>query len=182
MPVPEEDELVFLSPEEEPQAPSAPAEDSVAEPTSDSGGPEASSEEEADAFATVGSVWSSTPSRKGAVPSPRASPIIGSPRICRRETLRKIRRRPARLNYTDEMEIPIPPEPNHRTKAKWKQRLAFLLRYVDDGFSLAKINFENSLGFTINGQKHRVKHAAQSQNVFRPVSYTHLTLPTTPYV
>ena len=78
-----------------------------------------------------------------------------------------MRRRPVRLNYTDEMEIPVPPEPNHRTEAKWKQRLAFLLRYVDDEVSLAKINFENSLGFTISGQKHRIKHAAQSQNEFR---------------
>lgn len=42
-----------------------------------------------------------------------------------------------------------------------------LLRYVDDGFGLSKINFENSYGFTVNGQKHRVKHAIQSQNVFR---------------
>ena len=49
------------------------------------------------------------------------------------------------------------------------QRLAKLLCYVDDGFCLSKVNFENSLGFVVNGEKHRVKHAVQSQNVFRHV-------------
>ena len=42
-----------------------------------------------------------------------------------------------------------------------------MLRFVDDGFCLSKVNFENSFGFEVNGVKHRVKHAAQTQNVFR---------------
>ena len=42
-------------------------------------------------------------------------------------------------------------------------------RFIDDGFSLSKVNFENSYGFTINGELHRVKHAVQSQNVFRHI-------------
>ena len=44
-----------------------------------------------------------------------------------------------------------------------------LLRYIDDGFGLSKINFENSLGFEVNGQFHRIKHAVQARNVFRHV-------------
>ena len=31
------------------------------------------------------------------------------------------------------------------------------------------MNFENSVGFTVNGQKFRVKHAIQAQNVFRHI-------------
>ena len=65
------------------------------------------------------------------------------------------------------MRTEVPDEPNARMEAKWKHRLALLLRYIDDGFNLSKINFENSYGFTVNGVKHRVKHAIQSQNVFR---------------
>ena len=42
-----------------------------------------------------------------------------------------------------------------------------MLRFIDDGFSITKINFENSFGFVINGIRFRVKHAVQSQNVFR---------------
>lgn len=38
---------------------------------------------------------------------------------------------------------------------------------IDDGFSLTKVNFENSYGFEVNGVKFRVKHAVRSQNVFR---------------
>ena len=72
-----------------------------------------------------------------------------------------------RLNYTDEVRCDLPPEPNHRTESKWKQRAARLLRLVDDGFCLSRVNFENSFGFHVNGLKDRVKHAVQSQNVFR---------------
>ena len=58
-------------------------------------------------------------------------------------------------------------EPNHPTEAKWIATLARLLRFVDDGFTLSKINFENSFGFCVNRQFYRSKHAAQAQNVFR---------------
>ena len=44
-----------------------------------------------------------------------------------------------------------------------------LLRYIDDGFGLSKINFENSYGFEVNGIFYRSKHAIQAQNVFRHV-------------
>ena len=44
---------------------------------------------------------------------------------------------------------------------------ASLLRFVDDGFGLSKINYENSYGFIVNGMQIRSKHAVQAQNVFR---------------
>ena len=44
-----------------------------------------------------------------------------------------------------------PPEPNDRTESRWIAKLAALLRYIDDGFSLSKINYENSFGFVVNG-------------------------------
>ena len=122
---------------------------------------------------TVGRVWmaSSTPGRPGRRPPEiPASPILGLHGVSRRSKLRrKLKRRPIRLNYTEEMNVSLPPEPNHRTEAKWIQRLARLLRYVDDGFCLSKVNYENSVGFTVNEVKHRIKHAVQSQNVFRHI-------------
>ena len=42
-----------------------------------------------------------------------------------------------------------------------------LLRFIDDGFTLTRVNFENSFGMVVNGVHHRVKHAIQAQNVFR---------------
>ena len=61
----------------------------------------------------------------------------------------------------------MPEEPNNRTEAKWKAKLASYLRFVDDGFNLSAINFENSYGFEVNGVFWRSKHAVQAQNVFR---------------
>ena len=87
------------------------------------------------------------------------SPIVKAPRRCRRR----------RLDYTEEMQEVVPKEGNHWTEARWKEALALFLRFIDDGFCLTKINFENSLGFTVNGVKFRIKHALQSQNVFRHV-------------
>ena len=63
----------------------------------------------------------------------------------------------------------MPHEPNHWTEAKWKAALAVFLRFIDDGFCLSRINFENSVGFTVNGTNFRVKHAIQAQNVFRHI-------------
>ena len=109
----------------------------------------------------------STPIRNGSFSGgPGASPILrlhGG--INRRERLR--RRRPVRLNYTCELECRVPDEPNAKTEAKWRPTKAKLLRFVDDGFTLSRINFENSYGFTVNGVMYRVKHAVQAQNVFR---------------
>lgn len=133
---------------------------------------------------TVGDVWkaaNSTPTNAqvstrrvvsstvgGFVRGPVPSPILGLHATTRRENLRrKRRRRPVRLNFSFEARQGIPEEPNHRTEAKWRSRLAVLLRFVDDGFCLSRVNNENSLGFTVNGTKHRLKNAVQSQNVFR---------------
>ena len=79
----------------------------------------------------------------------------------------KRRRRPTRLNISSELAQSIPHEPNHVTEAKWKAKLASFHRFVDDGFSLSMINFENSFGFKVNGVAIRSKHAVQSQNIFR---------------
>ena len=128
-----------------------------------------------DVMETVGSVWRtaacSTPIRGvGTRPrGPDASPVLRLHGITRRDDLRNRRRKrkPARLNYTGDMRIEVPKEKNHWTEAKWQATLAELLRYVDDGFSMSRVNFENSFGFEVNGVNHRVKHAIQSQNVFR---------------
>ena len=61
----------------------------------------------------------------------------------------------------------VPPERNAKCEAKWKTAAAELLRFVDDGFCLSKINFENSFGFKVNDVSYRVKYAIQPQNVFR---------------
>ena len=74
-----------------------------------------------------------------------------------------------RLNYSNELGTPVPYEGNHWTEAKWKAALALFLRYIDDGFCLSKVNFENSFGFEVNGQNIRVKHAVQAQNIFRHI-------------
>ena len=86
---------------------------------------------------------------------PQESPIVKPSRPCKR------------LDYSCELRYDIPPEVNDVTEARWVHTLALLLRYIDDGFSLSKINFENSMGFMVNGVQHRIKHAIQSQNVFR---------------
>ena len=70
---------------------------------------------------------------------------------------------------TNEGRQEVPFEKNAKTEAKWKEKLMDLLRYIDDGFGLSKVNFENSFGFQVNGVQHRVKHAVQAQNVFRHI-------------
>ena len=95
---------------------------------------------------------------KGGVPSlPMAteSPIV------------RPRKGRTRLNYTNELDEEVPHEANHWTEAKWKAALAVFLRFIDDGFCLSKVNYENSLGFELNGQSYRIKHAVQAQNIFR---------------
>ena len=99
---------------------------------------------------------SSTPSRPG-----RGPVFLDSPVLERRGKAAK------RLEISMECRQTVPEEPNTRTEAKWLARLAELLRYIDDGFGLLKVNFENSFGFEVNGVFHRIKHAVQSQNLFR---------------
>lgn len=93
---------------------------------------------------------------------PTESPICGS--FLARS--RRGKKKPCKLNITAEMAADIPPEPNTKTEAKWREKLAALLRFIDDGFFLIKINFENSFGFQVNSICRRLKHAVKSQNVF----------------
>ena len=103
----------------------------------------------------------STPRSSCALPpgSPGESPIVALGK----------KRKQTRLNCTKEMHQEVPFEQNDRTEARWKAALADFLRFIDDGFSLSKINYENSIGFQACGVKYRIKHAIQSQNVFRHV-------------
>ena len=71
-----------------------------------------------------------------------------------------------RLNVSGKRHYNVPEEPNAKIEAKWQASLAELLRYIDDGFGLSKVNFENSYGFEVNGVFHRIKHAIQVQNFF----------------
>lgn len=82
-------------------------------------------------------------------------------------TKKKKRRPPRRLNMTEDMRMEIPHEPNDRTEAKCISTLGELLRYIDDGFAITKINFESSYGMIIKAVLHRIKHAVQAQNIFR---------------
>ena len=107
------------------------------------------------------------PGRKSWTASPGASPVLIHGRVKKWRVFLRKSRRPVRLNFSSEAAFPIPPEPNHRTEAKWAHKLVKLLRFVDDGFSLSRVNFENSFGFTVNGIKNRSKHAIQSQKVFK---------------
>ena len=68
---------------------------------------------------------------------------------------------------TNEMRMEPPSEPNVRLEAKVRSKLAALLCYIDNGFSITKVNFENSFGFQVNGIFFQVKHAVQAQNLFR---------------
>ena len=130
---------------------------------------EASSDEdflEAPQENAVGRPVSSTPIRRRSF-DPGQSPILSYADRSKRK--RKLKRLSKRLNISSECRLEVPPEPNAKTEAKWRARLMDLLRYIDDGFGLSKINFENSYGFQVNGQFCRSKHAIQAQNVFRHV-------------
>lgn len=103
----------------------------------------------------------STPAKPGKPPDWHDSPVL--PPGVRKKKRKRIRR----LDTTEEMRMEVPSEPNARTEAKWIEKLGALLRYIDDGFTLTRINFENSYGMTVNGVTYRIKHAVQAQNIFR---------------
>ena len=63
----------------------------------------------------------------------------------RRKELREARKKTARrLNITDEGAICVPEEPNAKTEAKWRARLMYLLRYIDDGFGLLRLTLRTA--------------------------------------
>ena len=103
------------------------------------------------------------------VPSTPTRPLLPTLELSDSPIVRPPRRRTKRLNFTEELDEPVPVEQNHWTEARWRAAVALFLRFIDDGFCLSKVNFENSLGFEVNGQKFRVKHAVQSQNVLRHI-------------
>ena len=130
-----------------------------------------SEEEDLDPTQVLDGPQCSTPTTRGAwgMSSPEQSPVEGLHAVSRRRRRRPWHKKGGRVWSLDGSrgEIEVPEEPNAKTEAKWKAKLARLLRFIDDGFSLSKVNFENSYGFKVNGRMIRVKHAAQSQNVFR---------------
>ena len=106
------------------------------------------------------------------------------------------------MSYLDEGEVSISPEVNKRaTGFRWKAKPAKKKKYVDDGIISCKINMQTGevVGLDSEGKQLKQKHDRITQNMFRrvvakavsrgmvvnskkTVSYTHLTLPTTPYV
>ena len=61
----------------------------------------------------------------------------------------------------------VPHEPNPKTSTKWTPQKVAVLKYVDDGVQLEKINMETAQEKERDGKKIKVKHAIPSQNVFR---------------
>ena len=95
--------------------------------------------------------------------NPESSPICGPQPFKDMRKKKKIRR----LDMTGQGELPVPHKDNARTEAKWKYKKSPLLRFVDYGFGLTKINFENSVRFIVNGVPYRVKHSVQARNMLR---------------
>ena len=80
---------------------------------------------------------------------------------------------------------PVPPEPNHWTNAVWKRKRVRIFKYVDDGISVEKANYENAdkgesreevLGPDGEMEEKvthlRLKHAVGSENAFNMTSAT----------
>ena len=111
-----------------------------------------------------------TPMRNAAAAWPADESPVVRYHATERRLLSRSRSQPVHLEFSFKAREDVPEEPNHRTEAKWKEKLALLLRFVDDGFALSKINFENSYGFVVNGQSFRVEHAIQAQNIFRHIA------------
>ena len=65
---------------------------------------------------------------------------------------------------------PVPPEPAPRTSAKWKASKVKIIKYVDDGVQLEKLNMETALRLERDGKQVRVKQAVQTQNTFKYVT------------
>ena len=62
-----------------------------------------------------------------------------------------------------------PGEPNHWTRAVWKRRKVHCYKYVDDGLTVEKANFENVPEMEVDGITTREKHVIPTQNAFRSV-------------
>ena len=53
----------------------------------------------------------------------------------------------------------VPPEPNPRTSAKWREKDLKMFKYVDDCCMCEKINTETGVAYELGDTKHKVKHA-----------------------
>ena len=62
-------------------------------------------------------------------------------------------------------EVEVPPEPNPVTSARWVADDVKVLKYVDDGVFLEKINMETADEGVKKGKKVKTKHAVPSQNL-----------------
>ena len=126
-------------------------------------------------------IHTSTPRAERGRPRFRQSPVRRhGPRLTNRDwsfmpgrrNRRRRRNLQKRINYTNEGELSIEPETNRKaTGLRWRARPPRTLKFVDDGMFLTKINMD-SLTPVPGGPGERPG----------TVSYTHLTLPTTPYV
>ena len=65
----------------------------------------------------------------------------------------------------------MPEEPNPKTSTKWVHTPPLCVKYVEDGCTVDKINYETAVLFAaVGGQRAgKVKHAVRSQNIFRAV-------------
>ena len=111
------------------------------------------SDEESEDFSTP---QSSTPANRSAAPDAGLlSPVVP----VRRKT-------PRRLVEPGEGGVAVPTEVNHWTEARWKPHKVKVRKFIDDGVSGDKINFENSYGFEVNGTNYRVKHPFNYKTFF----------------
>ena len=66
-----------------------------------------------------------------------------------------------------------PAEPNHWTRAAWKRRRVRAYKYVDDGITTEKVNFENATPGPDHGSKPtKRKQAIPSQNAFLATAHS----------
>ena len=102
-------------------------------------------------------VTTSTPEAEGAAPESPCSPVL-PPGYYPNETFYFLpnarnthRFRARRILYSSEGEISLPPEPNPVTSAKWSHTRPLSVRYVDDGCTVDKENFETAEQFAALG-------------------------------
>ena len=66
-----------------------------------------------------------------------------------------------------------PAEPNHWTRAAWKRRRVRAYKYVDDGITTEKVNFENATpGPDLGSKPTKRKQAIPSQNAFLATAHS----------
>ena len=74
-----------------------------------------------------------------------------------------------RVVYSSEGDVTPPPEPTTTCLGAWKRKKVEVDKYVDDNLQEECVSFENAVQVTVGGDNLRIKHAIQTQNVFRHV-------------